>query len=386
MNVEGSEHHSRVQSLASLFQLDTSQLDTKQYSASELSAIKNLAARYTSNLLADTLQPRGATSRQDFLQQVQALAKQYTVEAKRYQLTGQVEIETAEQVRIAVHRANRTAKIISIEDRVVTLKAPLLPRIPRLNSEYAYKGGAARLALAAVLGKDVRNRVPRDYDLLRFGTEPIAFDQEMAAEFMPDDFRHGNGVELVEDFAEYVRTRDLSINQVVLLDGRISCTVQALRDTLNEVLRPLPYVLDAEGLLQGKIMMKMVRMLAEARVEGRHMTMQDVPDKHCVSAFDVALHLDRALVRSSRIAQAYVEECVRLGFLSLQDQESLSLGDAIAHLDQTISGGVQRFKTLAPEAGLVPQLPLMQRRTDNETQKTMSALGTNRPNLRRAFV
>jgi hypothetical protein len=262
----------------------------------------------------------------------------------------EVDIDSCRAARIAVYKRNPYARISSIRKGVISLEAPDLFRIPTLDLEYGYKGGAARIALHAALGENVNQFVPRDLDLVRFGRGSNDKDQDMALEFMPEDAKYGHGVEVVPTYLKYLQTRDLTINEIVYINGKVICSPQGLQDCLNFTLRLTPHVLDDKGLPPGKVVAKMIRMLAEERLRGKKMVIADLPEGTIVTPFDLALHLDRALQKNSKLARAYLQECVNLGFLDNKNGK-VCLGDTIQNLSKQIDGGVRNFIHLAKEMG-----------------------------------
>jgi len=319
------------------------------FKADEIAAIRDLANGYTED---------------DAISHIRKLAQNYQdsslarrlekVRIKESSLTqtvapeDRVLINSCQTARIAIFAKNPEAIVNFIREDVISLQAPDLFRIPALHGRYGYKGGAARIALGAALGDSTSGFAPRDLDLIRFGGKKNVEDDQMAKQFMPDDFTYGHGVELCQSYREYFDTRDITLNEVVYIDDSVICSPQALQDSINQTLRPTEHVLDENGNPPGKIVMKMIRILAEERTRGRRMKIADIPADIAITPFDVALHLDRALHKSSRLASIFVRECFDRGYLESHNGR-ICLGSTIEHLEKNVPQGLKRFKTLFAE-------------------------------------
>jgi hypothetical protein len=105
---------------------------------------------------------------------------------------------------------------------------------------YGIKGGAARERLVEALR--VRSpRPPRDLDLIRRGSFKVAGDDLVAKRYMPRDYAHGARVEIISDLDRYLRSRDLTINEVAVFDKGASCSVLAALDSIGLIIRPSYY-------------------------------------------------------------------------------------------------------------------------------------------------
>lgn len=216
--------------------------------------------------------------------------------------------------------------------------------LPSLPSRYGFKGGGARHALAALLGR--RGETPRDIDLVRLGRRWTPLDTELSGRYMREDFLRGNGVELIRSFDRYFATRDLSVNEVIHIDGAVHATPLAVLDTAGYVLRPcryLPGTLRRPPALFGRTLLKMLRLRAEGLIRGEPWMLVGVPERIQLEDFHVALELSRALERSTDVARIFAESLVTLGLLEPgSDGDSLSmLIDELAHLLDEIEGGAQ---------------------------------------------
>lgn len=251
-------------------------------------------------------------------------------------------LQVEEDARLFLFRLNVSAKIIKADGKYIRFRAPTLLNVPRLPTGYGFKGGVARLALEAILGRAVRGVVPRDLDIVRFGTSPSRRDTRLAQKYMPEDARYGYGVELIAGLDEYMDSRDLTINQVLFMGSQVICSLQGLKDTLAGVLRPCAHI--HSGKCAGRILAKMLRLKAEASVRGQTIKLEDAPPARTASRFDVGMHLARALSCSREVAQAYIQECRAQGLIDAGSDDELSLERVIANLKEEVPNLIPRMQ------------------------------------------
>ncbi len=229
------------------------------------------------------------------LGRIKRMARDFSVTP---QTSKSLSFNSEREIRDALFQLNTTTKILRVDATVVSCRAPRVFGLPRLFAPYGLKGGAARLAVEAILGHDVRALRPRDLDLVRFGggddLTTRDTDDRLAQEHMPDDFSHGFGVEVCLSVDQYLQTRDFTINQAALIGGQLICTREALQDTFAGIIRPTAHLLAKGSTLDGKMYMKALRLCAERRARGEESQIENLPDYCLASPFDVALHLARA--------------------------------------------------------------------------------------------
>ncbi|MDC0357206.1 hypothetical protein OAO01_00190 [Oligoflexia bacterium] len=344
----------------------------EHFDAREINAIRTLAQHHQEASALERVRALAEEFRQaNLVDLIKSIANEALAHKLELPKTKQFVFDSSSEIRIHLFKKNPAAKILSIKKELVTIAALPLRRVPVLEPGYGYKGGAARLALAVALGENVATYAPRDLDLVRVGKNTSKKDVEIAQKYMPDDFQFGHSVEVVSDLKTYFDTRDLTMNQVVYMDGKIVCTKVALQDTVNNILRPTMHVVNSKGYLQGKIITKMLRLIAEGAVQGKRRTAVGIPKQQTVSPFDIALHLDRALQKSSRTAGLYISECIKKGYLTLEDSGQ-GIGDAIEHLREKAPGGLGHFEHLGDSKGSNRAVPLklQAQRKQNPTRKS----------------
>lgn len=249
------------------------------------------------------------------------------------------------EIRIELYRRNPDAQLQIVKNNLIAISAPKLNKVSELDHGYGYKGGAARLALFAIIGDNVQNFIPRDLDLVRISTRDSEKDHEMAKTFMPDDFEHGHGVEIVASIDRYLNSRDIRINEVLLINKRIFCSKGALIDALNGFIRPTDYIKEQNTKIPGKIVCKMLRLQAESLVRGRPFELKDFPANAKISHFGLALHLNRALEQNSRVASWYLKLCIEHGFIEQRGQKQ-EIGDIIENLKHLGGKQVKKLEKL----------------------------------------
>jgi hypothetical protein len=180
---------------------------------------------------------------------------------------------------------------------------------------------------------------PRDIDLIRRGRFATPADDEVARIYMTRDYFHGARVELVHDLSRYLVSRDLTINEIASLDSTIAVSILGLLDTVGHVLRPSYYrggTLHKKPSLDGRILLKMIRLYAEGECTNESWTVVGIPEETSFSEFDLAVHLNKAFQRGNAVAERFVHTCSVLSLIpasenliqkTLEDLEHMRHGE-----------------------------------------------------------
>ncbi|MCO6429367.1 MAG: hypothetical protein J5J00_00775 [Deltaproteobacteria bacterium] len=232
------------------------------------------------------------------------------------------------------------------EDGIYMFQAKDISHLPKLPADYAFKGGAAREALKALLFPGHKSYPARDLDVIRFGDKPSELDQKIAAQLMDEDSLHGHGVELVKSFRSYFSSRDLTVNQILLDNGVIVCTEGALFDLAAGIVRPAKNEIRKNGWIKGKIFMKVLRLAAEEEALGHEVQIEDLPASPDVHPFHIALHLERALQRGEDVALKYLQKAEEFGIISSRCKSRDDLAAFVKELSGKIGEGLEFFKSL----------------------------------------
>ena len=236
---------------------------------------------------------------------------------------------------------------LRVESGHAILEGP--PSSIAIPEDYGLKGGAARERLIGALG--IRDtRPPRDIDLIRRGRFARPEDDAHARTFMTRDYLHGARVELVRDLNRYLSSRDLTINEVASFDTTLSVSLLGLLDTFGHVLRPSYYrggTLHKKPSLDGRILLKMIRLYAEGICADEGWTMVGIPEETSLSEFDLAVHINKAFQRGRDVAERFLESCALLSVIpAREDLLKKTLGD-LEHLRHG-------------ERGLLPDVPAIE--------------------------
>lgn len=210
-----------------------------------------------------------------------------------------------------------------------------------LPDGFAYKGGSARSLMRYALSVDREFEQPRDIDLANIDSNiPQEIIDEISEKYSPDDYTNGYGVERLSD--NYFGTRDFTMNEVLAYKDNIYCTKECLLDTVRNIIRFSKYevVFDEENsrsIVNDKLMAKAVRFVAEAIARNKKMEIQsgEFFMYQNISAFHIALHLDRALASDYDVAKEYILELSKLNQLP---EEVSTVEQAVEFLRNSLSG------------------------------------------------
>lgn len=226
--------------------------------------------------------------------------------------------DSASSLRKMLFVLNPAIRVVRIETGLAVLKAPPHVRVPKLPWPYGIKGGGARLALERLLQRERSADVPRDLDLVRFGSSKggsalTKRDEQMARRFMAEDWQHGHGVEVAPSIEAFLQTRDLTVNEVVLLSGQIICSVRCIQDCLRGTIQPTAH-LTKKG-VTGATALKGARLVATRRVAGRPGELCGFDEAFPSQPFDLRLNYLRALEHSPQVAEMFLSVCISRNLL-----------------------------------------------------------------------
>lgn len=204
---------------------------------------------------------------------------------------------------------------------VLRVDPGVLAGLPPVPEGYGFKGGVARKVLARTLGQNAFTRPVRDIDLLRTAGTPGDEDDRLAQLYMPDDLTLGEfGIEVLHDAGAYMNSRELTVNQLVLVGDRLTVTHACLLDTLGLTLRVTgAHLTRTRGYVHPGVALKALRFAANLSVGGgepRVLPFRVTP-RRMKHGFDfyLALHLSRVFENGPRAAEAYLRLSADRGFL-----------------------------------------------------------------------
>jgi hypothetical protein len=192
--------------------------------------------------------------------------------------------------------------------------------LPALPNGYGFIGGAAR-AIAQKLLFDESAPI-RDIDIVAISDyDPdLSLATELSAEYMPDDNAYGHGIR-EETKEQYFATRDLSINEILVVNNSIFMSDQAVYDLEHKVVRLTSNERELYGGVGPRMSIKMLlleQVFLHYYDEGS-VAQEEFDAIERVKPFDIALGLNKALQYGSEIARGFTSRLEELGMLPNDD-------------------------------------------------------------------
>ena len=198
----------------------------------------------------------------------------------------------------------------------IPLPAEILERysfLSELPHGVAVMGGVARsLAREIITGE----REPiRDIDLINItdedGNSEVDYDtlDELSRKFMPDDytFDHGIGNDTLD---HYLRTRDFTVNQSLIKDGKLIVSNFAYNDFQENIIRPTYFEHPYDGDdISSRLFLKALMMRSVfSQISDSIPLIEDMEQPEYIGSFDIALFLNKAMSRGARTARVFTED------------------------------------------------------------------------------
>ena len=198
----------------------------------------------------------------------------------------------------------------------IPLPAEILERysfLSELPHGVAVMGGVARsLAREIITGE----REPiRDIDLINItdedGNSEVDYDtlDELSRKFMPDDytFDHGIGNDTLD---HYFRTRDFTVNQSLIKDGKLIVSNFAYNDFQENIIRPTYFEHPYDGDdISSRLFLKALMMRSVfSQISDSIPLIEDLEQPEYIGSFDIALFLNKAMSRGARTARIFTED------------------------------------------------------------------------------
>ena len=198
----------------------------------------------------------------------------------------------------------------------IPLPAEILKRysfLSELPHGIAVMGGVARsIAREIITGE----REPiRDIDLVNIpdeeGNSEVDYDtlDALSRKFMPDDYAFGHGIKN-DTLDHYFKTRDFTINQSLIKNGKLIISNFAYNDLQENIIRPTyfehPYGGDdvSSRLFLKALMMRSVL----SQISDSIPLIEDMERPEYIDSFDVALFLNKAMSRGAETARVFTED------------------------------------------------------------------------------
>ena len=202
--------------------------------------------------------------------------------------------------------------------REIPLPTEILERYSFLNDlphGVAVMGGIARsIAREMITGE----REPiRDIDLVNIVDEEGNSESDhetldmLSRKYMPDDDLFGHSIR-DETLEHYFESRDFTINQSLIMDGKLIFSNFAYNDFQENIIRPTyfehPY--DGED-IGSRLFLKAIMMRSViSQISDSIPLIEDMQPPHHVKSFDIALFLNKAMSRGAKTARIFTEDLV----------------------------------------------------------------------------
>lgn len=177
----------------------------------------------------------------------------------------------------------------------------------------AVMGGVARsIAREIITGE----REPiRDIDLINItneeGNSEVDYHtlDELSRKFMPDDYTFGHSVGN-DTLDHYFRTRDFTVNQSLIKDGKLIVSNFAYNDFQENIIRPTYFEHPYDGDdISSRLFLKALMMRSVlSQISDSIPLIEDVKQPEYVGSFDIALFLNKAMSRGARTARIFTED------------------------------------------------------------------------------
>ena len=198
----------------------------------------------------------------------------------------------------------------------IPLPAEILERysfLSELPHGVAVMGGVARsIAREIITGE----REPiRDIDLINItdedGNSEVDYDSldELSRKFMPDDYTFGHSVGN-DTLDHYFRTRDFTVNQSLIKDGKLIVSNFAYNDFQENIIRPTYFEHPYDGDdISSRLFLKALMMRSVlSQISDSIPLIEDMEQPEYIGSFDIALFLNKAMSRGAKTTRAFTED------------------------------------------------------------------------------
>ena len=196
------------------------------------------------------------------------------------------------------------------------LPAEILERysfLSELPHGVAVIGGVARSIAREIITSE---REPiRDIDLINItdeeGNSEVDYDSldELSRKFMPDDYTFGHSVGN-DTLDHYFRTRDFTVNQSLIKDGKLIVSNFAYNDFQENIIRPTYFEHPYDGDdISSRLFLKALMMRSVfSQISDSIPLIEDMERPGYIGSFDIALFLNKAMSRGARTARIFTED------------------------------------------------------------------------------
>ena len=198
----------------------------------------------------------------------------------------------------------------------IPLPAEILERysfLSELPHGVAVMGGVARSVAREIITGE---REPiRDIDLINItdedGNSEVDYDSldELSRKFMPDDYTFGHSVGN-DTLDHYFRTRDFTVNQSLIKDGKLIVSNFAYNDFQENIIRPTYFEHPYDGDdISSRLFLKALMMRSVfSQISNSIPLIENMEQPEYIGSFDIALFLNKAMSRGAKTARAFTED------------------------------------------------------------------------------
>ncbi|MBQ1373238.1 hypothetical protein IIY66_00325 [Candidatus Saccharibacteria bacterium] len=182
--------------------------------------------------------------------------------------------------------------------------------IGELPHGVAVMGGVARsIAREIITGE----REPiRDIDLVNItdedGNSEVDYEtlDALSRKYMPDDYTFGHGVGN-DTMDHYFKSRDFTINQSLIMDGKLIISDLAYNDFQENIIRPTYFEHPYDGdEISSRLFLKALMMRSVvSQISDSIPLIEDMERPDYIGSFDTALFLNKAMSRGAETARVF---------------------------------------------------------------------------------
>lgn len=200
----------------------------------------------------------------------------------------------------------------------IPLPAEILERysfLSELPRGIAVMGGVARsIARETITGEC---EPIRDIDLVNIVDEEGNSEVDdntldaLSRKFMPDDYAFGHGIQN-DTLDHYFKTRDFTINQSLIKDGKLIISDFAYNDLKENIIRPTYFEHPYDGDdMSSRLFLKALMMRSVlSQISDSIPLIEDAERPGYIGSFDIALFLNKAMSRGAETARVFTEDLV----------------------------------------------------------------------------
>lgn len=193
--------------------------------------------------------------------------------------------------------------------------------ISELPHGVAVMGGVARSIAREIITGECEPI--RDIDLVNITDEEgdSKIDHEtldaLSRKYMPDDYAFGHGIRN-DTIDYYFKSRDFTINQSLIMDGKLIISDFAYNDFQENIIRPTYFEHPYDGdEISSRLFLKALMMRGVvSQISDSIPLIEDMERPDYIGSFDMALFLNKAMSRGAETARIFTEDLTDWAIIS----------------------------------------------------------------------